>query len=103
VDRSRKRAHPSGPRSSIAVDSIGIGAGVVDQLINQEVQGLRPINVGSAPLNPELLANLRAELYWNLRERLRTGSIALTNDEQLAEELAAIRYRFNRRVVAARS
>jgi phage terminase large subunit len=91
IERLAYDEHPS----SIAVDSIGIGAGVVDQLVLQEVQGLRPINVGSAPLNPELFANLRAELYWNLRERFRTGSIVLTNDEQLAEELAAIRYRFN--------
>lgn len=91
IERLAYDEHPS----SIAVDSIGIGAGVVDQLYQRQIEGLRPVNAGSAPLNSELFANLRAELYWALRERFRTGDIKLTNDELLAEELAAIRYRFN--------
>ncbi len=91
IERLAYSEHPS----SIAVDSIGIGAGVVDNLVHSQIEGLRPINVSSAALNPELFANLRAELYWSLRERFRTGDIVLTDDPLLAEELAAIRYRFN--------
>jgi len=91
IERLAYDEHPS----SIAVDSIGIGAGVVDNLVQSQIEGLRPINVSSAALNTELFANLRAELYWNLRERFRTGDIVLKDDPLLAEELAAIRYRFN--------
>jgi hypothetical protein len=93
--RPRLSAIRNPQSEGIAVDSIGIGAGVVDQLMQHEIEGIRPINVGSGPLNPELFANLRADLYWNLRERFRTGSIVLIGDEQLAEKLAAIRYRSN--------
>jgi hypothetical protein len=91
IERLAYDEHPS----SIAVDSIGIGAGVVDNLVQSQIEGLRPINVSSAALNTELFANLRAEHYWNLRERFRTGDIVLKDDPLLAEELAAIRYRFN--------
>jgi hypothetical protein len=57
--------HPS----SIALDSIGIGAGVVDQLVQHEVQGLRPINVGSGPLNPG--GKIQIESKDELKRRLR--------------------------------
>jgi hypothetical protein len=47
-DRLAYDEHPS----SIAVDSIDIGAGVVDNLVRSQIEGLRPINVSSARAQP---------------------------------------------------
>ena len=38
-------------------------------------------------------ANLRAESHWHLRTLLEQGQIALPHDEELFDELAAIRWR----------
>jgi phage terminase large subunit len=85
---------------SIAVDVIGLGAGVVDRLREMEIEGVQPINVGRAAHDPERFANRRAELYWGLRERFRLGEIALPrlpDSDRLVEELASIKYRITSR------
>jgi hypothetical protein len=78
----------------IAVDSIGIGAGVVDRLVEQGTEGIDPVNVSNTAYNPERFHNRRAELFWGLRERFRVGDISLSNqpDQKLIEELASIKY-----------
>jgi len=88
--------HPEG----IAVDAIGLGAGVVDRLREMEIEGVEPVNVGLPAHDPERFANRRAELYWGLRERFRLGEIALPrlpDSDRLAEELASIKYRITSR------
>jgi phage terminase large subunit len=82
---------------SIAVDSIGLGAGVLDRLNELGVQGVEGVNVALPAGDPERFANRRAELYWGLRERFRAGDIAIPHDEALCEELTAIRYRHTSR------
>jgi hypothetical protein len=77
---------------AIAVDSIGIGAGVVDRLIELGIEGVEGVNVSRPAYDPERFANRRAELYWGLRERFRVGDIVIPNDEKIIQELAAIRY-----------
>ena len=76
------------------IDEVGIGAGVVDRLKEQgyRIQG---INVGSAALDNEHYANLRAEGYWNPRQLLVEGAIMLPEDSDLSGQLAALRYSFN--------
>ncbi len=58
------------------VDSVGVGAGVVDRLRgdNLPVVGL---NAGWSARDGERFANARAEWYWGLRERFEAGDIAL--------------------------
>jgi hypothetical protein len=77
---------------TIAIDCIGIGAGVVDRLREMDIQGIQGINVSHRAYDPERFANRRAELYWGLRERFRQGDIQLPNDQLLVQELAAIKY-----------
>jgi hypothetical protein len=89
-------AHPE----TLAVDSIGLGAGVVDRLHELGVAGVEAVNVSLSANDSERFANRRAELYWGLRERFRTGAIDLTaaaHDERVREELAGIRYTFDSR------
>ncbi|MCE2464784.1 MAG: hypothetical protein J4G01_01695 [Dehalococcoidia bacterium] len=78
----------------VVIDEIGIGAGVVDRLKEQgySVQG---VNVGTAALDHEHFANLRAESYWDLRQLLLDGCVALPRDNELVGQLAALKYSFN--------
>jgi len=88
VETLAYRFHPE----SIAVDSVGIGAGVVDDLLRRGIEGVLSMNGAEAAHDRERFANRRAELYWGLRERFFHGDIQLTNDPLLAEELAQTRH-----------
>lgn len=75
------------------VDVIGVGSGVVDRLYEQN-KPVEAVNVGWAAHDPERFVNLRAEIFWNLRERLEDGSMDLDpNDDDLHAELTSIRYK----------
>ena len=80
------------------VDVIGVGAGVVDRLKEQEFP-VNGINVGESAIDKEHFANLRAELYWNLRERFKNGEIDLTRIDQivydrLSGELTSVKFKY---------
>ena len=80
--------------TQVRIDEIGVGAGVVDRLreLGHEVHG---INVANRARDDKLFANLRAEGYWDLRERFRSGRISIPSDQQLITELAALRYGYD--------
>lgn len=76
----------------VGVDGVGVGAGTVNELIDQDliVQNLN----GSAamvlwlePLGEEEFKNLRSQMYWLLREDLQHGRIILPDDEELFQDL----------------
>jgi hypothetical protein len=77
------------PRT-IAVDDIGVGGGVTDNL---RAAGLpaRGVNVGEAAKASGKFTNKRAELAWHLRTVLEAGG-ALPDDVSLRTELAAIKW-----------
>lgn len=78
----------------VAVDEIGIGRGVVDSL---EEKGFYDVgvNVAEKSSNSERYHNLRAELWWHLRELLNPEKepIALPPDDELLSELASVKYK----------
>ena len=82
----------------IRVDEIGIGRGVVDSLEEEGFEDVG-VNVAEHSSDPERFHNLRAELWWNLRERLdpdpirNPDPIALPPDDDLLAELAAVKYK----------
>ncbi len=83
----------------VNVDVIGIGAGVVDRLLEQEYP-CAGINLAEAASASDRFCNQRAELYWNLRERFRMGEISLAEMpselyERLVGELTAIKYGYD--------
>lgn len=87
------------PEIQVYVDSIGIGAGVIDRL--NEIRDERRewtrvfgINVAMKADNEEKFKNKRAELYWNLRELFETGQIIIPDDDKLIAELSSIEYKF---------
>lgn len=91
----------------LGVDVIGIGAGVYDRLdeVKEDLADgyeiyIVPVNVGESPSSEEnkrKYSNLRAEIYWHLREQFRPedgkSKISIPNDPELKKELSEIRYK----------
>ncbi len=50
------------------------------------------INVGERPSEPDRFINKKAELFWQLWTLFEQGGITIPPDEELAEELSAIKY-----------
>lgn len=80
--------------AQVCVDEIGLGAGVVDRL-RELGHPVRGVNVAQKARQADQYANLRAEGYWNLRERFRAGRIAIPPDQELIGELSALRYYYS--------
>lgn len=81
------------PVSRVVVDEVGLGAGLADRLRELGYRGLEGFNGGRAARDTERFLNLRAASYWNLRDRLERGEVALPPDEMLFDELLALRWR----------
>lgn len=76
----------------IIIDTIGVGAGVFDQLTNQGfycVEG----NFGYQADDNNTYINKRAECYFKLSQMIKQG-MALPRDESLMEELVSITYEY---------
>jgi hypothetical protein len=79
--------------SVVKIDPIGIGKGVLDR--GKELgKPFIGVDVGKAAYDTERFANLRAELWWNVRERFERGEIDIDReDDDTAAELASLRYK----------
>ena len=91
------------PTAVVGVDEVGVGAGVYDRLVqllpNQTVYG---VNVGQAAFDSEQFANLRAEIFWGLRERFIQGDIDLSDLppdvlDDLSAQLSQIKFKYSAR------
>lgn len=88
------QCEPSKRPSEILVDVIGIGAGVLDRLVELKLPA-RGINVSESPsVFAERYANLRAELWFKGREWLAQKDCNLAKDEKLGAELVGPRFRY---------
>lgn len=81
----------------IAIDEIGIGAGVLDRLEQLNPEGwVEGVNVGAnAKHRTDLHRNRRAEIFWNLKQALERGEISLPENDDLIAELSAFRFEYN--------
>jgi phage terminase large subunit len=77
--------------TTIFVDSIGVGAGVVDRLRELKLPAIG-INVSESPALGDTYANLRAELWFSVKSWLSKLDVKLPNDEDLSAELVAPKY-----------
>lgn len=82
-----------GRPSLIVIDAIGIGAGVVDRLHEQNLPVLA-LNVSETPSMLGRYARVRDELWVRAREWLEGRNVRLPRDEQLRDDLAAPKYTF---------
>jgi hypothetical protein len=75
------------------VDSIGLGAGVVDRLKELGLPA-RGINVSESPALGATYVNLRAELWFRAKQWLEARDCRIPKDEQLFAELVGPRFSF---------
>lgn len=81
--------------SSILVDVIGIGAGVLDRLVELRVPA-RGINVSESPtIFDEQYLNLRAELWFKGRDWFANMDCSISGDGGLMSELTAPKFKFS--------
>ena len=87
----------------MGIDEVGVGAGVYDRvaqiLKDQTIYG---VNVGQAAFDSEQYANLRAEIFWGLRERFIAGDIDLSDLSQdvyeiFPAQLSQIKFKYTAR------
>ena len=77
--------------SEILVDSIGVGAGVVDRLREYGLPA-RGINVAEAATMRNDMTRLRDELWWRTREWFERQDVVIPEDEELIGQLTSIGY-----------
>jgi hypothetical protein len=78
----------------VLIDSIGLGAGVVDRLLEKGID-VRGINVSESPSVGSEYFNLRSELWWRCRDWFERRDCLIPNDEQLIEELVTVQQDYN--------
>lgn len=90
----------------INVDDTGVGGGVTDILREEVAENglniqINPVVFGAAPTeSPELYANLKAQLYFKLRDYMNPetpGAISIPNESKLIRDLSAIRIGYTSR------
>lgn len=77
---------------TINVDADGMGAGVVDRLLEQHLP-VEEIHGGGKAYEHERFANRKAEIYWGFRERMIAGDLALPDDLELRAQLTSCTYK----------
>lgn len=79
------------------VDGVGVGGGVVDQLVEQGHDVL-DMQSGGAAIDSEHYLNARSEWWWAVRERAEQGDLDIDpDDDDLAAQLGSIRYKYTSR------
>jgi phage terminase large subunit len=87
---------PTDDKVYVKIDIIGLGAspadflGVMDRAKDSGVV-VRPVNVANASDKPEIYADLRSQLCFDLKEWFEAGG-AISDDEKLIQEIVAATY-----------
>jgi len=79
--------------AEIMVDSIGVGAGVVDRLREMGLPA-RGINVAESASVEALYHRLRDELWFRAKEFFDGRDVTMEEDEDLIEELCSVKYEY---------
>jgi hypothetical protein len=83
---------------AVFVDATGIGAGVVDALRRLGVNAIE-VYAGATPGNDMQFVNKRAEMFWGVREWIKSGASLRVEafQQELADDLTAIMYDYDPR------
>jgi phage terminase large subunit len=78
----------------VAVDAVGLGAGVCDRLDEMEGYDVQEVQAGASPNDKSRFVNVRAEMFWNLRTLFEHGDIDIDpDDDELMGQIAEMRYK----------
>jgi len=79
------------------VDADGLGAGVFDRLVEQQLP-VYAWHGGQPPMDTERFVNRRAEAYWHAREEMLGGRVDIDPaDDVLEAQLRQIRFKIDSR------
>jgi hypothetical protein len=80
----------------VYIDCIGIGAGIVDRLQEMGLTMVEGVNVARTANNKERFANLRAELWWEMRDWLMQNElpVQIPDDDTLHGALVSLGYKY---------
>lgn len=102
INQAYQELHADG----IAIDVIGVGAGVADWLEKHNLKGLYQVNVTEASSDIREFDRLRDELWCRVKENCMLGKYyfpdikrpgeILSIGQELANELSSVRYGFNK-------
>lgn len=81
---------------TIRVDSVGVGAGVADQLRALGLPAV-DVNVGVPAWDDDSYGNLKAELYWALRGTIKDGAMNGLDDEETIGQLVGVKFHYDAR------
>lgn len=81
---------------TVFVDGAGIGAGVIDRLRQLSYRCIE-VQAGSRPFDPDKFTNLRAEMWWKLREWVEYADLP-EDDQELLYDLTGIEYGYDERM-----
>lgn len=83
----------------VRVDSVGLGGGVQDRLVQLNIAAGRPYAViemvaGSSPPDRSLHKNARAYWYDSMKYKVRSGNLDIPDDKELLNEMSRVRYSY---------
>lgn len=78
--------------AAAAVDVIGVGGGVSDPLRRLQRGRVHPVDVSKTAIHKNRFTNVKAELYWKLRELFEKNLISIPDDNELQGELSSIKF-----------
>ena len=94
ADEVERLFNDTGGYEIIAVDAVGVGGGVADILRRRGYPAV-DVESGQTAYMTTRFNNRRTEMWFRLRELLRTADISLPNNDLLIGELSAPKYTFD--------
>jgi hypothetical protein len=82
--------------SKVCIDCIGIGAGIVDRLLEIGYDCVEGVNVARTANDRDKFRNLRAELWHDMREWLcQESPVQIPDSDELLGDLTSLGYKFD--------
>lgn len=92
IRRIIDKDHPS----KVCIDCIGIGAGIVDRLLEIGYDMVEGVNVARTANDKDKFRNLRAELWHDMREWLAQDMpVQIPNTDEIQGDLTSLGYKFD--------
>ena len=79
--------------TAIYIDSIGVGGGLADRLVELDMPAVS-VSVSESPALRDKFMRLRDELFWKAREWFEGRDCRIPDDDGLISEITSIRYKY---------